>query len=65
MSDIAPLRGEFEGMGSLLSVTSYVENLVELGINVVEAGKRAGFTYVVRSSMMKASETEITLPLAS
>lgn len=61
MSHIDSLAAAFEGVDRFFSVTPYVENLVELGINAIEAAKRAGVTYVVRSSMMKASKAAITL----
>lgn len=61
MSTIDSLATSFEGVDRFFSVTPYVENLVELGINTIEAAKRAGVTYIVRSSMMKANETSITL----
>ena len=52
MSNIDSLAASFEGVDRFFSVTPYVENLVELGINAIEAAKRAGVTYIVRSSMM-------------
>jgi len=61
MSNIDSLAKSFEGVDRFFSVTPYVENLVELGINAVAAAKRAGVNYVVRSSMIQASETSITL----
>jgi uncharacterized protein YbjT (DUF2867 family) len=61
MASVDSLAPLFDGVGSFFSVTPYVENLVELGINAVEAAKGAGVGYIVRSSLMHASEFSITL----
>jgi uncharacterized protein YbjT (DUF2867 family) len=61
MASIDSLAPAFQDVDSFFSVTPYVENLVELGTNAVEAAKRAGVSYIVRSSLMHASELSITL----
>jgi len=61
MASIDSLAPAFQDVDSFFSVTPYVENLVELGINAVEAAKHAGVSYIVRSSLMHASESSITL----
>jgi len=61
MASIDSLSSAFQDVESFFSVTPYVENLVELGVNAVEAAKRAGVSHVVRSSLMHASEFSITL----
>ena len=61
MAMVDSLALAFQDVDSFFSVTPYVENLVELGINAVEAAKHAGVSYIVRSSLMHASESSITL----
>ena len=61
LSSVGSLAPAFVGVERFFSVTPYVENLVDLGINAVEAAKRAGVGYIVRSSLMHASEFSITL----
>src|SRR5262249_20665963 len=46
----------FRGVEKLFCVTPFVENLVQLGINSIEAAKRAGIQYIVKSSAMGAGE---------
>src|SRR2546430_17665249 len=46
----------FRGVRKFLSVTPFVENLVELGCNAIEAARRANVEYIVRSSALGASE---------
>ena len=41
MSNIDSLAASFEGVDGFFSVTPFVENLAELGINAIEAAKRA------------------------
>jgi len=60
-ASIDSLAPAFHDVDSFFSVTPYVENLVELGTNAIEAAKRTGVKYIVRSSLMHASELSITL----
>src|SRR5207237_864628 len=46
----------FRGGRKFLSVTPFVENLVELGCNAIEAARRANVEYIVRSSALGAGE---------
>jgi uncharacterized protein YbjT (DUF2867 family) len=55
------LTPAFQGVDRFFSVTPFVENLVELGNNAVEAAKRAGVRHIVRSSALGAGETAITV----
>ena len=61
LSNPATLASAFENVERFFSVTPFVENLVELGINVVDAAKRAGVAYIVRSSALGASDDGITM----
>ena len=55
-SDPDSLAPAFRGVEKFFCVTPFVENLVQLGINSIEAAKRAGVEYVVRSSAIGARE---------
>src|SRR5262249_43170909 len=55
-SDLNSLTAAFRGAEKFFSVTPFVENLTQLGINSIEAAKRAGVQYIVRSSAMGAGE---------
>ena len=57
----ASLARAFEGIERFFSVSPLVENLVQLGTNTVEAAKKAGVRYIVRSSAMGAGEKAITM----
>jgi uncharacterized protein YbjT (DUF2867 family) len=57
----ATLGPTFENVERFFSVSPFVENLVELGMNAVEAAKRAGVSCIVRSSALGASEDSITM----
>jgi uncharacterized protein YbjT (DUF2867 family) len=61
LGDITSLVTAFDNADRFFSVTPLVENLVELGINAVEAVKRAGVRYIVRSSALGASEQASTM----
>jgi len=50
------LAPAFRGVQKFFSVTPLLESLVELGTNAIEAAKRAGVEYIVRSSALGASE---------
>ncbi len=54
--DPESLADAFRGVEKFFSVTPFVENLAQLGMNAVEAARRAGVGYVVRSSALGASE---------
>ena len=57
------LAQAFDGVGKFFSVSPFVENLVELGINSIEAAKRAGVEYIVRASAMGAGdESPVSVP---
>lgn len=51
----ATLAPAFVGVHSYFSVTPFVENLVELGTNAVQAAQQAGVQHFVRSSARGAS----------
>src|SRR5262249_45232104 len=61
LGDITSLAAAFDSVDRFFSVTPLVENLVELGISAVEAAKRAGVRYIVRSSALGASEQASTM----
>ncbi|MGA7830028.1 MAG: SDR family oxidoreductase [Terracidiphilus sp.] len=61
MASIPSMLPAFEGFDRFFSVTPFVENLAELGLNTIEAAKQAGVRRIVRSSFIGASETGITL----
>ena len=61
MANLQSLIPAFDGIERFFSVTPFVENLVKLGINAVEAAKRSGVRRIVRSSFIGASETGITM----
>jgi uncharacterized protein YbjT (DUF2867 family) len=61
MANPDSLASAFEGVEQFFSVTPFVEKLVQLGINAVEAAKEAGVRHIVRSSAMGASEDGITM----
>jgi len=48
------LKRAFEGVEKYFSVSPLVENLVEVGIQVIEAAQAAGVKYIVRSSGLGA-----------
>src|SRR5579864_5433328 len=54
--DAASLAAAFDGVGTFFSVSPMVENLAELGVRSIEAARRAGVEYIVRSSAMGAGE---------
>jgi len=60
-ANLASLAPAFDGVKRFFSVSPLVENLVELGLNTIEAAKRAGVRYIVRSSAMGAGEHAITV----
>jgi uncharacterized protein YbjT (DUF2867 family) len=60
-NDLDSLRPAFEGVEKFFSLSPLAENLAELGINSIEAAKRAGVRHVVRSSAMGADENAITI----
>lgn len=55
------LAAIFDGVERFFSATPLVENFVQLGNNAIEAAKRAGVHYIVRSSAMGASDTAISI----
>lgn len=57
LTDVNSIAPAFQNIDQFFSVTAFVEHLVELGINAVEAAKRAGVRRIVRSSFIGASET--------
>lgn len=61
LSKPATLTPAFEDVERFFSVTPFVENLVELGTNAIEAAKNAGVRYMVRSSAVGASDDGITM----
>jgi uncharacterized protein YbjT (DUF2867 family) len=61
LGDVTSLAAAFDNADRFFCVTPLVENLVELGINAVEAAKRAGVRYIVRSSALGASEQASTM----
>jgi uncharacterized protein YbjT (DUF2867 family) len=61
MGDPASLASAFANVDKFFSVTPFVENLVELGRNVMTAAKQAGVQYIVRSSVAGASAGGITV----
>ncbi len=61
LSSVESLASALRGVEQFFSVTPFVENLVELGNNAVEAAKRAAVRYIVRSSAMGASDTGSTM----
>jgi uncharacterized protein YbjT (DUF2867 family) len=61
MASIPSMLPAFEGVDRFFSVTPFVENLAELGLNTIEAAKQAEVRRIVRSSFIGASETGITL----
>jgi uncharacterized protein YbjT (DUF2867 family) len=61
LGDITSLAAAFDSVDRFFSVTPLVENLVEFGINAVEAAKRNGVRYIVRSSALGASEQASTM----
>jgi uncharacterized protein YbjT (DUF2867 family) len=60
-ADPHSLGPAFEDVDRFFSVTPFVENLVEMGINAVNAARRAGVRRIVRSSALGASEDGITM----
>lgn len=60
-ADLASLAPAFDGVDRFFSVSPLVENLVELGVKTIEAAKKAGVRYIVRSSAMGAGEKAITM----
>jgi uncharacterized protein YbjT (DUF2867 family) len=52
--DAASLAAAFDGVGNFVSVSPMVENLAELGLRSIEAARRAGVEYIVRSIFRKA-----------
>ncbi len=60
--DIESLEKAFSGIDTLFSLTPFVENLVELGKNVVQAAQKARVRYIVRSSALTAGENATTIP---
>lgn len=61
-SDPVSLEKALKGVDKLFSLTPFVENLVELGINVVQAAKKAGVKYIIRSSALTADDNATTIP---
>ena len=61
MASIPSMLPAFEGVDRFFSVTPFVENLAELGVNTIQAAKQAGVRRIVRSSFIGASESGITL----
>ena len=60
-TDLDSLATAFNGVKRFFSVSPLVENLVELGVNAIEAAKSAGVRYIVRSSALGAGEKSITV----
>lgn len=60
-NDLGSLRPALEGVEKFFSLSPLAENLVQLGINSIEAAKRSGVRYLVRSSAMGADENAITI----
>jgi uncharacterized protein YbjT (DUF2867 family) len=60
-NDLGSLRPAFESVEKFFSLSPLAENLVQLGINSIEAAKRSGVRYLVRSSAMGADENAITI----
>lgn len=60
-NDVDSLRPAFEGVEKFFSLSALTEKLIQLGINSIEAAKRAGVRHVVRSSAMGADENAITI----
>jgi uncharacterized protein YbjT (DUF2867 family) len=54
--DSESLAVAFRGVKKFFSVSPFVESLAQLGIRSIEAAKRAGVHYIVRSSVMGAAE---------
>ena len=48
------LAAAFRGVEKFFSVSPFGENLAQLGLNSIEAAKRSGVKYIVRSSAMGA-----------
>jgi uncharacterized protein YbjT (DUF2867 family) len=61
-NDPKSLEKSFKGVDTLFSLTPFVENLVELGVNAVHAAKKAGVKHIVRSSALTADENATTIP---
>ena len=61
MASIPSMLPAFEGVDRFFSVTPFVENLAELGINTIEAARQAGVRRIVRSSFIGAGGTGIAL----
>jgi uncharacterized protein YbjT (DUF2867 family) len=61
MASIPSMLPAFEGVDRFFSVTPFVENLAELGVNTIQAAKQAGVRRIVRSSFIGASESWIAL----
>jgi uncharacterized protein YbjT (DUF2867 family) len=60
-NDPGSLRPALEGVEKFFSLSPLAENLAQLGINSIEAAKRSGVRYLVRSSAMGADENAITI----
>ncbi|WP_052732753.1 SDR family oxidoreductase [Hymenobacter terrenus] len=61
LSQPQTLTKAFDGVEKYLSVTPFVENLVDLGRNAVQAAKAAGVKHFVRSSARGAGPEAITM----
>src|SRR5262245_33784974 len=55
------LKRAFDGVERYLFVSPFTEDLVETGLRVVAAAKRAGIQRIVRSSSLGASKDAITM----
>lgn len=63
LRSIESLAPAFQGVEKFLSVSPFVEDLAQLGLNSIEAAKRAGVKHIVRASAMgAASDSPITAP---
>lgn len=52
----------FDGVEAYFSVSPLIQNLVETGVQAVNAAKRAGVRHIVRSSVLGAADDAITFP---
>lgn len=61
LESVASLAPIFEDVNHFFSLTPFVENLEQLGANTIEAARKAGVSYVVRSSLYGASDDGIAM----
>ena len=63
LRSIDSLAPAFQGVAKFFSVSPFVEDLAQLGLNSIEAAKRAGVKHIVRASAMGAADdSAITAP---